>query len=139
MLIYLERQTQRQLCALFHYALKRDGYLFLGSAETADATLDLFRPINREVRLYQAKAQAARQLPVLPQTEPEHRPVVRAPAKPPRLAPETGTTGQHASALEQLAPPSVLLDDKYRVLHLSPTPAASCSLRKARFAMSCRG
>ncbi len=120
-LIYLEREAQRQLCGLFHYALKPDGYLFLGSAETVDATAELFRPINRDARLYQAKAVASRRLPLLPQIAPEHRSAVRERPRPPRLAGELGTTGQHASALERLAPPSVLLDDAFKVLHLSPS------------------
>lgn len=37
LLIYLDRDLQRQLLALFHYALHPGGYLFLGSAESSDA------------------------------------------------------------------------------------------------------
>ena len=44
LLIYLERELQGQLLALFHYALKPGGFLFLGSAETADARPELFTP-----------------------------------------------------------------------------------------------
>jgi two-component system CheB/CheR fusion protein len=36
-LIYLDRDLQEQVGSTFHYALKPGGYLFLGSAETADA------------------------------------------------------------------------------------------------------
>ena len=55
LLIYLERELQRQLLALFHYALKPGGFLFLGSAETADVRAELFATQDRETRVYTAK------------------------------------------------------------------------------------
>jgi two-component system, chemotaxis family, CheB/CheR fusion protein len=121
LLIYLERDVQRQLCALFAYGLKPSGYLFLGSAETVDATPELFRPLDREARVYQAKVSASRAVPLLPQMPPEHRP----PLPDRRLGRHhepAGAAGiQHAAALEQAAPPSALVDDARHVLHLSPS------------------
>ena len=52
-LIYLDRKLQQQVCSTFHFALKPQGYLFLGSSESADAPAGMFRPIDREARIYQ--------------------------------------------------------------------------------------
>ncbi len=63
LLIYLERELQRQLYTMFHYGLNDGGYLFLGSAETIDATPDLFTTVDREWRLYRSRPDAARHMP----------------------------------------------------------------------------
>jgi len=57
-LIRLDRELQDQLCAMLHYALKPDGYLFLGSADGADPAPELFRLIDRDARLYRANPMA---------------------------------------------------------------------------------
>ena len=49
-LIYLQRSVQQQLYELFHYALRPNGYLFLGSAETIESR-ELFREIGRRHNL----------------------------------------------------------------------------------------
>jgi two-component system CheB/CheR fusion protein len=121
LLIYLQRETQRQLCALFHYALKPNGYLFLGSAETVDATPSLFSPIERDARIYLAVGVSEKVAPVLPQlrselSSPEHLPRQR-----PQIEQTTGLGIAHAAALEKHAPPSALVDSSRRILHLSPT------------------
>ena len=51
-LIYLEPGVQRRVMANFHYALKPTGLLVLGNAETVVASADLFRPVDREHRVY---------------------------------------------------------------------------------------
>ena len=72
LLIYLQRDLQRQLCSLFHYALKPGGFLFLSSAETVD-TASLFRIVDRDARLYAPIAQAEKVAPLLPQLTTDHR------------------------------------------------------------------
>jgi len=72
LLIYLDRELQQQLCGVLHYGLKQDGYLFLGSAETAESTPELFRLIDRDARLYAAKPSAGHAALALPQFAPEH-------------------------------------------------------------------
>ncbi len=118
LLIYLDRELQSQLCAVFHYALKSDGCLFLGSAENADSTPDLFRVVDREARIYAAKLVGERAVPVLPTYISEHH---RAAAEhvPQRVDSATALANIHASALERRSPPSALVDSDYRLLHLS--------------------
>jgi two-component system, chemotaxis family, CheB/CheR fusion protein len=119
-MIYLERPLQEKLCAVFHYGLKPHRFLFLGSAETADAAQDLFTTVNRESRLYSARPRAQNALPLLTQRYnlSDHLPNVPAgPMTPDQRHPTA--LAQHATALENMAPASILVDERHQILHLS--------------------
>ncbi len=118
LLIYLERDLQSQLLALFHYALRPGGFLFLGSAETADMRPELFAPVDREARVYGAKPRNNDPIELLSELPREHRPDL------PHLSRGREPRGRspalmHAAALEFAAPPSVLVDEDHRIVHLS--------------------
>ncbi|MBI1869255.1 MAG: PAS domain S-box protein [Methylocystis sp.] len=120
LLIYLDRELQQQTCVTLHYGLRAGGYLFLGSSETADNPPGLFRAVNREARIYQSTPARVDRAPVIQRLaaaplgmEPPVRPAV-----PVRARSETAT---HREALERLAPPSVVVDESYRIIHLSET------------------
>jgi two-component system, chemotaxis family, CheB/CheR fusion protein len=121
LLIYLERSLQEKVCAMFAYGLKPQRYLFLGSAESADAAPDLFDPVNREMRLFRVRPQVTGSLRILGQ---HFRPAIGSaqftsrPISPERAAVLPAVA--HLAALEQAAPPSVLIDDRHHILHLSP-------------------
>ncbi|MCE7029661.1 PAS domain-containing protein [Jiella sp. CBK1P-4] len=120
LLIYLERDLQRQVCALFAYGLRPHGYLYLGSAETADASAELFAPLDREARIYQARPQASRRLPVISQFPAEHKPGPLKSAQPQKSqGPDGAVSLVHHEALEHSAPPSVLVDRDYQLLNVS--------------------
>ncbi|MBB6225930.1 CheR family methyltransferase [Polymorphobacter multimanifer] len=121
LLIYVERPLQEKLCSLFYYGLRQQRYLFLGSAETADAEQQLFTPMHREARLYQSRAQAPRTLPIIADGASAGRQELRASdAAPGPAGRDASPVVLHEAALEQAAPPSVLVDDAHRILHLSP-------------------
>ena len=52
LLIYLEAKAQHKLLPLFHYALKPNGLLFLGSSETIGGFESLFTVIDRKSKLF---------------------------------------------------------------------------------------
>ncbi len=54
-LIYLGPHLQKKLVSVFHYALRRDGCLFLGLSETLGGHAELFRPVDPRHRLWQRK------------------------------------------------------------------------------------
>jgi len=120
LLIYLERTLQQQLYAMFHYGLKDGRFLFLGSAETVETASDFFAPIDRDSHIYCAKPHATRVLPMLGQFEPSERMPTPRPAA--AAVPEHAqvVASLHSGALEQAAPPSVLVDDRHNILNLSP-------------------
>jgi two-component system CheB/CheR fusion protein len=54
-LIYLGPHLQKKLMSVFHYGLRPNGYLFLGSSENIGAHKELFRTTSAENRIYQSK------------------------------------------------------------------------------------
>jgi two-component system CheB/CheR fusion protein len=55
LLIYLGADLQKKVIPVFHYALKPDGMLFLGTSEGVSNFTDLFTMIDRKAKLYQRK------------------------------------------------------------------------------------
>ena len=55
MLIYMERKLQKKLIPLFHYALDKDGFLFLGPSETLGEFENLFETLDRKSKLFRKK------------------------------------------------------------------------------------
>jgi len=107
-LIYLEREVQEKLVALFHFALEPDGYLFLGNAESIATFEDLFAPISKPRRIFRRLT-----LGTVPQVE---LPAPRSPVD----AHHLGTISKPAPAptvaaaadrqlLEHLAPAAVVV------------------------------
>jgi len=121
LLIYLSRDIQQQVYEMMHYALYPGGYLFLGSAETADTTPELFVPVDKKHRIYQAtqvkRAFMARQL-----VYGAHRlpiPPVATIRATKRRQERRKTLPQqiHQRLLENYAPPSVLLNQDNNVIY----------------------
>jgi two-component system, chemotaxis family, CheB/CheR fusion protein len=120
-LIYLDRELQEQVCSTFYYALNPGGYLLLGSSESADNLPGLFRISDRNARIYQSAARPGdkpRQLPCLlgPIRMREHVGYVGQGLTPAAALSEAAL---HRRAIEKVAPPSMLVDEGHRVVHLS--------------------
>ena len=120
LLIYLQRDLQDKIFETFHYALRPDGYLFLGNAESADNADDLFETVDKRHRLYQRRTPNST-VPILPSL-----PLIPRVGVPPMLsssAPITPKSAgeEHRLLLETLAPPSLLVDRDHHVVHLSET------------------
>ncbi|HSJ86870.1 MAG TPA: PAS domain-containing protein, partial [Anaerolineales bacterium] len=125
-LIYLQRTVQDRVFDVFHYALRPGGYLFLGSSETAEYLPGLFSVVDKTHRIYKAKPWAGERphVPFLPlalrktrsgrETVPMHRmPGERVPEESMLLE------EQHQRALESYGPPSIIVNEQYRILHVS--------------------
>ncbi|MGA3186763.1 MAG: chemotaxis protein CheB [Bryobacteraceae bacterium] len=69
LLIYLQRDVQRDVIELFHYALKPQGTLLLGSAETIESS-DLFRTEDKKRCIFRKRdvPMPEPRLPVFPAT-----------------------------------------------------------------------
>lgn len=50
--IYFNASLQQQILPIFHYAIKNDGYLFLGKAETVGNFTDLFTAVDSKNKIY---------------------------------------------------------------------------------------
>ena len=119
LLIYLERRAQTGVLEMFRFALNRDGVLFVGVSESAEAAGESFQPLNKKHRIYRAAnaVAAARPLPVL-----HVQPADRHANDPQHSAAEVRRQSPaevHRRCLEQVMPPSVLIDANSNILHLS--------------------
>ncbi len=52
LLIYLKKEIQNEVINAFHFALKPEGYLFLGSAESIGAGNDKYKVLSKKWRIY---------------------------------------------------------------------------------------
>jgi two-component system CheB/CheR fusion protein len=121
LLIYLDRDLQHQVLATLHYGLNPDGYLFLGSSESAEHADVLFRTVDRDARIFQSNARPTDRLPTLPRLTgvPADSGMIHIAAPAPISA--RGAQAAHRETLETSSPPSILIDASNRVLHLSET------------------
>lgn len=122
LLIYIQRDLQEQIFETFYYALRPQGRLFLGNAESAEGATDLFETVDKRHRLYQRRVRISSAPPILP-TLPllpysSRRTVARTETAR-RVQPTVEQ--EHQLLLETAAPPSILVDRDHNTLHLSET------------------
>lgn len=65
LLIYLDPEPQKKILPVFHYALKPEGILFLGSSETVGPSTDLFAVLNRKRKIFRRKPTSLAARPIL--------------------------------------------------------------------------
>jgi two-component system, chemotaxis family, CheB/CheR fusion protein len=126
LLIYLNRAGQRRVMEVLHYALRPGLFLFLGGAESADVSDDLFGAFDRDAHIYQSRTVSTRL--GLPNVSQRRASDIRAepPVHPGRTAPATERTipaEVHQRLLEEYAAPSLLVDADHDVVHLSDRAA----------------
>ena len=145
LLIYLNRDAQTRALEIFHFALCEEGTLFLGTSESVDDGSPLFAAADKKRRIYARRAGTRAALPLLPgpstltralralssERGPVVEPLARAAAADPAAAlppaSETSPVGDapvpldrlHFELIEQLAPPSVIVNREHEVLHVS--------------------
>jgi two-component system CheB/CheR fusion protein len=118
-LIYLNYTAQERVMETFHFALNPGGYLFLGSSESATGSGDLYTIFSREHHIFQSRQLKVHSYPV-----PESVPSIQT--KPPDSAEREHRTSEritvsdlHRRLLEQYAPPSLVVNEEYDIVHLS--------------------
>lgn len=123
LLIYLDRGVQRQVLEMFHYALFPNGYLFLGSSESADAVEDLFSVVDKKHRIYRAKNVRVSPRPAMldspaliggTYSSHEEGGAALIPARR-----NFSFAALHQRVLEQYAPPSVIINRDSKIVHIS--------------------
>jgi two-component system, chemotaxis family, CheB/CheR fusion protein len=60
LLIYLNSEVQNHVLPIFHYALRPNGFLFLGTSENITQHGDLFAPLDKKSRIFQRRQDGAR-------------------------------------------------------------------------------
>ncbi len=130
-LIYLQRPVQERVFDIFHYSLNPDGYLFLGSSESAEHLPELFNVVDKTHRLYQARPWLGER-PNIPVLAPGVQRGQRGSRKTEEfgaMRPQTTRFPEepimleehHRRTIESFGPPSVIVNQRYAVLHVSET------------------
>jgi two-component system CheB/CheR fusion protein len=117
-LIYLQRSVQADLLQVFHYGLRPQGWLVLGSAETVEPS-EQFRLAEPHRGLYRARNVATNEprLPVFPLARPRPTNVPKTGGGP---SSPIGLEEIHHRLIAQHAPPSALIGPDDKLLRLSP-------------------
>ncbi len=119
LLIYLDQQVQRKIIALFHFALRDGGFLFLGNAETIGDREDLFEPVSKKWRIYRRIGVGHRtnvEIPARPAGEAQPA-FFKAPAIDTHPRPSLTSMAQQV-LLDRFAPACVMIDRKLQVLYV---------------------
>lgn len=115
LLIYLNRDAQDRCLNVFHFGLRADGFLFLGSSESAENT-SLFTGVDLKHRLFARRPNPTRlgeSIVTVGRWYP-------APPTPAPAAIERRTAGElHHRLVERYGPPSILVDEELDILHVS--------------------
>lgn len=119
LLIYLEPVLQKRVIPMFHYALKPDGFLMLGTAEAIGSFGDLFVPLDRHHRIFAKRSGSVR--PPVDFLRPSRDTVVSdRPAGPPAVLMSGPLLDPMKEAdrlvLGRYGPAGVLINDAFEVL-----------------------
>ncbi|PBB83325.1 CheR family methyltransferase [Mesorhizobium sp. WSM3876] len=116
LLIYMGPELQEKVIPIFHYALRKDGYLFLGSSENVTRHARLFATVDKAGRIFQRRAGVGLKLPEFPLAA-APRPVV------PHARPRATGSGAQESAerllLDRYSPAYVIVNAAGELIHSS--------------------
>lgn len=126
LLIYFNREAQNKVLDVFHFALKPGGLLFLGGSESADDN-QLFSVQDKKHRVYERQTVIRSEVPIphlSPPSLPRIQEIRRLPPAPrlpgAGMEPPAISYGElHLKLLEKSAPPSILVNAHYEIMHLS--------------------
>ena len=128
LLIYLNHAGQRRVLEVLHYALKPGHFLFLGGAESADVSGELFAAFDRDAQLYRSRTVSTRVgLPSVGQRRASDTRPEPSAARAARVAPWSERmlpAELHQRLLEEYAAPSLLVDANHDIIHVSDRAAA---------------
>lgn len=125
LLIYFDLTLQRRILPLFHYSLRPNGLLMLGSSETIGRLNHLFAPLKPKMRLYRSKPfQSARHsdfllksfppMSILPKEQ-----SVSSSQIPPQEATNTLQSAADHILLQSYAPAAVVLNADADIVYIS--------------------
>jgi two-component system CheB/CheR fusion protein len=120
LLIYFGGDVQNQVIPIFHYALKPDGCLFLGSAENVSQFGEFFAPIDKKHRIFRRRSDVSPsvRLPImLNALRPGHLTELM-----PRRSPLGGTALRQIvdhQVIERFSPPHVVVNQDGDIVYYS--------------------
>ena len=121
-LIYMGAPLQKRTVEVFHYALRRGGYLFLGKSESLSAYANLFALEDRTHKIY------SRKLVSTPPLGMAAGPREKAAAALPEATPPSAAFDLRKEAermlLERFAPAAIVVDPELHIVHFQGDTSA---------------
>ncbi len=116
-LIYLESDIQKRVLNIFHFALSKDSYLFLGSAESNGNRDELFLPLSKKWRIFKRIGKTPTDVLNLPTRPGDVRTaILPMPTRSPPPLSQVATVAQKL-ILDRFAPASILVDARHEALY----------------------
>ena len=125
LLIYFNAELQKKMLPLFHYGLKEDGVLFLGSSESIGTATDLFAMKDKKWKIYKRlpNARARHPMPQFPTAGPVAEPGV---ARRATKAADTSSPAKDVNTLKLLTtmlgqsgmPPCVVVNEAGDIIYI---------------------
>ena len=117
-MIYLERIMQGRVYEIFHYALKPEGYLWLGPSESIEGVNDLFAVTDKKQRIFQRRPQSRSGRSALVQQVVARDLVARGQVGRAPAGSEASLGQLHERlVLTRYSPPSVIINDNFDIIH----------------------
>lgn len=138
MLIYIEPALQQKILPTFHYAMKPNGHLVLGTSESIGSFTNLFSSAEKPHKIYVKKPAVNRRPERIP-PPPTLKPIALAPRTEPVFTASDAFREADRLILARYAPPAVLVNDDGEILQFRgkvqaflelPTGKASFNLFK---------
>lgn len=125
-LIYFQHSTQKKVLASLYFALKPNGYLFLGSSESLGDLQSHFEPINERARTFMKisnmRVPIGNTPPNLgvnhPSTETRVMPPISNILKTVRVGAKNGLNSVLERLVEEYAPDCIVLNSSFEAIHV---------------------
>jgi two-component system CheB/CheR fusion protein len=124
LLIYFNPRLQKQVIALFHYVLRKGGYMFLGKSEAIGPHAELFQATEKGARIFRALPVVGAIPPgfgniaVPPRTQLPAADASSVASADKKLVQRGLQTRMEQSLIRHYAPTGVVIDEQGNVLHL---------------------
>jgi two-component system CheB/CheR fusion protein len=123
-MIYLNHVAQERTMETFHFSLNPGNFLFMGTSESVDGASDLFATYNRDAHIYQSREVTVRSFPV-PESVPTFHNIgqsfLTSTPQEKKTLERITFSDLHQRLLEEYAPPSLVINEEYDIVHLSGT------------------
>jgi len=115
LLIYMNTDLQKRLIHLFHYSLKAQSFLFLGTSESVGAYSDLYAMTDRKWKLYQRRETSA--VPMHPDLQFHGVAEAIGPGPESKLTKTTFRELAERALLDNYSASGVVIDEKYDIIY----------------------
>jgi two-component system, chemotaxis family, CheB/CheR fusion protein len=122
LLIYLNRSAQERTLEVLHFALNPEGYLFLGTSESVEGAKGLFIAVDKDNHIFRSRPVETRltlPIPSLTLTSGMMKYRLDVRIQEPPVYERLSYLDLHQRLLEQYAPPSIVVNEEFDVVHVS--------------------